>query len=289
MCSVNKHSIHSATGEPAYDQGGGPSLRSTPAIVCTLQSGPACPDVYLAATAQQHHPPAVQVRCPGGQWPPAYDSEETAWRNQQGSSSNSPSSLLHRLAGLLLAWGSGGAVAPLPPRPLTWHPRQLKLAAVNAAAGSVQVYDFSQHMPYLGQGQAARPQPLAAALLLRHELQQGARALAWRPNAGMELAVGCTHGVCLWHLGKGGGGGSGRSGGGRSERSVGVGGASLIWLQAAGQAPLTSLAWHPQGHLLAGASCQAAGFQVWDVATGACTPLRVSGWWLAVPQPATAD
>eukprot|EP00887_Chlorella_sp_A99_P005498 scaffold1.g5498.t1 len=226
--------------------------------------GPACPDAHIAAAAAAGPSPQVHVRCPSGAWPPAFDAEDGAWQSGGGGGSGP----LRRLAGPLLGrLGAllGAGLAPPPPLPLEWHPRQLRLAAIDEADG-VQIFDYRGQVPHLGQGQGAAPAPLAPAQVLRHTLQRQARALAWRPNAAATLAVGCAHGVCLWQLGRGGGGGRPGEGGG---------GAPLVWLRAAGDGPITSLAFHPQGHLLAAASCQSAGLlSIIDVATGACTPLR---------------
>lgn len=49
----------------------------------------------------------------------------------------------------------------------------------------------------------------------------------------------------------------------------------MVWLRAPGAGPVVTLAWHPQGHLLAGASPGASGFCVWDAAAGTPTPVAV--------------
>jgi aladin len=93
-------------------------------------------------------------------------------------------------------------------------------------------------------------------------------ALAWRPNAGMSLAVGGAGGVCVWALGKGGAAsGGGSAAGGHT--------AGMTWLQAPSGGTVTALAWHPRGRMLAGAGPGVAGMVVWDVATGTLVPLRV--------------
>ncbi|PRW58299.1 aladin isoform X1 [Chlorella sorokiniana] len=54
----------------------------------------------------------------------------------------------------------------------------------------------------------------------------------------------------------------------------------MVWLKAPTAGTVTTLSWHPQGHLLAGASPGSPGFFVWDVATGTATPIS------AGPEPA---
>ena len=175
---------------------------------------------------------------------------------------------------------------------MAWHLRKPLLAAADSA-GRIHIYDFAGKIPALGQPPTGSgpPPPLAPSQLVHHEFQRGVAALAWRPNSGAILAAACLRGVCLWHLGGRGplGGATGRAEGlgsssagsyriGNSGGSNGSssGGAWMTWLRPPASAgPLSCLAWHPRGHLLAAASQQGAGFFVWDVATGACTPVRV--------------
>ncbi|KAI7839465.1 hypothetical protein COHA_006733 [Chlorella ohadii] len=165
----------------------------------------------------------------------------------------------------------GLAACPPPGAPLAWHPSQPLLAAVGAG-GQVQVVDYTGQLPVLGQQGSGSPPPppLAPALTLQHELQQGAAAAAWRPNGGKCLAVGTAQGVCLWHIGRPPAGSGSRS----------DGSAWMVWLKAPTAGTVTTLSWHPQGHLLAGASPASPGFFVWDVATGTATPIS------AGPEPA---
>ena len=62
------------------------------------------------------------------------------------------------------------------------------------------------------------PKPAA---VLRHSAHGGARALAWRPHAGATLAVGGSHGVCVWTH-------EPASGAGKLEASDGVAGARAV-------------------------------------------------------------
>jgi hypothetical protein len=170
-----------------------------------------------------------------------------------------------------------------PAEPLAWHLRKPLLAAADSA-DRVHIYNFAGRVPALGQPPAGDgpPAPLSPSQLLFHEFQHSVAALAWRPNSGACLAAACARGVCVWRLTVkgplGGGGGAraeGAGGAGRMGASGGVG-AWMTWLRPpAGAGALSCLAWHPRGHMLAAASQQGSGFFVWDVATGACTPVKV--------------
>jgi hypothetical protein len=97
---------------------------------------------------------------------------------------------------------------------------------------------------------------------LTHELQRGVLALAWRPLDAATLAVACGSGVCLWHV----------------EFDAPSGGAvSTAWmrnLRAHGHAPVTTLAWAPDGVLLATGSPNDSSVMLWDVDLNCkCTPL----------------
>lgn len=177
-----------------------------------LQPGPACPDADLSAAAA---PPlgvggyAPVVKCPSGQWPPAYASDDGSWDSADGDSP--AAGLCPLLQQLLRRLPSAAATSRLeallglqagaaPGKPLAWHAHQPLLAAVDGG-DRVQIFDYAGQLPLLGQGAAgAAPPPLQPTLLLRHEFQQQASAAAWRPYGGRCLAVGAAHGVCLWHL-----------------------------------------------------------------------------------------
>ena len=53
---------------------------------------------------------------------------------------------------------------------------------------------------------------------------------------------------------------------------------SLTFLRGLVSACVTSLSWSPSGRLLAGASEGAAGFHVWDAASGRGTRIAAGGW-----------
>lgn len=177
-----------------------------------LQLGPACPDANLstapAAAGQSSYAPVV--KCPSGQWPPSYHSDDGSWDSAAAGGAAGLRPLLQQLVNRLPGGAAarlerllGLAACPPPGAPLAWHPSQPLLAAVDAR-GSVQIIDYTGHLPVLGQQGSGGPPPpaLAPALTLQHELQQGAAAAAWRPHGSKCLAVGAAQGVCLWHLGR---------------------------------------------------------------------------------------
>lgn len=141
---------------------------------------------------------------------------------------------------------------------LAWHPHQPLLATVDSQPdSSLQIFNFSGKIPYLGQQTQNSVPPLSPSITLKHELQHGAcsGAVAWRPTHSRSVAVGCSRGVYLWHN--------------VTESSV-----SGVWLQSPGGVAVHALCWHPRGNLLAGASRHRPGFFLWDVATGVVTPIR---------------
>ncbi|KAL4853578.1 Aladin [Chlorella vulgaris] len=244
-------------------------LVNTPCAATGTLSGPTCPDIDLTAAAATTTVHAV--KCPNGQWPPSYtaDDDDEACDGGRPRRGGLRPLLRHlrrlppaaRLERLLL-----GGVQPgsLPEQAtLAWHPSQALLAALDDS-NRIQLYNYSGQLPLLGQGRGGRPPLLQPTQVLQHELQQQASAAAWRPFGGQCLVVGVAHGACLWHIGRPPAGGALRS----------DSGAWLTWLKAPSPGPVTALAWHPQGHLLAGATPQSqAGFHVWDVATGTATPV----------------
>ncbi|CAK0756530.1 hypothetical protein CVIRNUC_002463 [Coccomyxa viridis] len=156
---------------------------------------------------------------------------------------------------------------PLPPcMSLAWHP----------ATSQVAIASSHSHVHVCNAGAApSRRQKQDAAdlqseLLLWHEVQQQIGALAWRPSSGQQLAVGCSNGVCLWSFGK-------CPAGGAPALKVAVGGihqtAWLSFLRTYRAGPVISLAWHPNGSLLAAAVRNTPGFTMFDVSSGLSTPV----------------
>ncbi|PSC76031.1 transducin WD40 repeat [Micractinium conductrix] len=260
-------------------------LVTVPADERRALPGPAAPDALLTATAdrQQHLAGyAPVVKCPSGQWPTCYDPADGAFTSGSGGTARGGLRPLLRQLVRCLPGGTaarleralGLAEAASCGAPVAWHPQQPLLAAVDAG-GRVQVFDYAGRVPaLLGAGGGAggpAPQALAPSALLAHELQHAPAALAWRPHGGKCLAVGAAQGVCLWHLGR-----PPPGSGSRSDSS-----AWMTWLSAPGAGTVVALAWHHEGRLLAGASSDAPGFQLWDVATGTAVPVA------AGPEPVT--
>ena len=119
-----------------------------------------------------------------------------------------PADVPSKLRGWALALALGRALPPAPPTPdgttapVAWHPHRPRLATVDRT-GRVLIHAHP----------AAPPAARAPPSVLRHSLHAGARALAWRPNAGATLAVGGAHGVCVWSHEPGADGGDGGVGG----------------------------------------------------------------------------
>jgi hypothetical protein len=212
-------------------------------------AGPSCPAAAAAAAAAPAALPVGAARAPAGAWPPGYDAEEGAW-----------------CPGAEPAAEPAAAAAALP---VAWHSTRPLLAAADAAGG-VQLFDYEGRVPLLGAshgGGAGAGAPLAPRAALRHPLQRRVAALAWRPAGAPALAAGGAGGVALWRLG----------------RALAPGGApaaataALDWLPAPGCAAVAALAWHPGGHLLAGALAGRGGLVLWDVASGAATRVRAGG------------
>lgn len=108
------------------------------------------------------------------------------------------------------------------------------------------------------------------AAVLAHAIQKDICSLAWRTGGTQELAVGCSGGVSLWRL--------------PADMAVlsSSSMATLTWLPSSDMlhhgkhVRLDSLAWHPDGHLLAAASSgSGGGFEIFDVARAETIPIKV--------------
>ncbi|GIL87707.1 hypothetical protein Vretifemale_15745 [Volvox reticuliferus] len=151
--------------------------------------------------------------------------------------------------------------------PLEWHPRQPWLAAADRW-GRVQVVDLGPSLQATGrESRGARPEVLVSgpgnlrAVLAHEALQEQALCLSWSPTSPGLLAVGSTGLVGLWAM----------AGEARPPLAA-AGRVTGPWLRllktAVAGSRVTSLSWSPDGRLLAAASMNQAGLQVWDVATG---------------------
>ncbi|KAH7618073.1 hypothetical protein Ndes2526B_g06975 [Nannochloris sp. 'desiccata'] len=230
--------------------------------------GPACPDILIQFGQNPSIDPSIiPVRSPAGVWPQDYtDGTESGATGPSLSLQTitkpaldhikAAMAQLHTLLGSRIIAPFETTTQPSPS--LAWHPQQPLLATVDSQLdSSLQIFNFSDKIPYLGQQAQNSLPPVSPSTILKHELQQGAcsGAVAWRPTHSTSVAVGCSRGVCLWH-------------------NVTDTSASVVWLQSPGEASVHALCWHPRGHLLAGASLHRPGFFLWDVATGLVTSIR---------------
>lgn len=146
---------------------------------------------------------------------------------------------IHRLVPRSLAPRPNAVV-----RALAWHPRAPLLAIATVDA----VLLFNVHARAFEQ------------VALSHEFQRSVLDLAWRPGDDSSLAVACGGGVALWHVEF-------------DARSHIVSTAWLRFLRVGGHEPVSSLAWAPDGVLLASGSPNDSSVVLWDVDLGKGTPL----------------
>lgn len=132
-------------------------------------------------------------------------------------------------------------------RCFAWH-TQVAKCAVALHSDVVRVYGAS----------------MGVVPTLKHKSQKNITSLAWRPFCSSTLAVACQDGVLLWQL---------------EPTSLvarpSSGYATLLWRR--GHQPVTSIAWHPKGSLLASASAADTALLIWNVSTEECVPLRRLG------------
>lgn len=133
---------------------------------------------------------------------------------------------------------------------MAWHPYQEVLAASD---GAHQVVIYS--LAGLASASSIPGSLTEATATLAHAHQQQVTALAWRPRTQSTLAVSCRQGVCLWTVPF------------NSVKSSGTAGATMTMLQS-DKLPVTCMAWHPEGQLLATGSLAGPGIVVWQVALG---------------------
>ncbi|XP_032813300.1 aladin isoform X2 [Petromyzon marinus] len=99
---------------------------------------------------------------------------------------------------------------------------------------------------------------------LKHGLQKGVAALAWKPLSASGLAVACRSCVLVWTVDP-------------SSLSTRPSAVCAQVLSCPGSGPVTALAWAPQGHLLLSASPAHTTITVWDVATESCASVPCPG------------
>ena len=175
-------------------------------------------------------------------------------KNNVGGGGGGGGAIPTRVKRWALALLLGRALPPAPPTftdtlaaPIAWHSHQPRLATVDGQ-GRVLIYDDPAGPGVPGQSaEAAAAVNMKPPSVLRHSVHAGTRALAWRPRAGATLAVGGSHGVCVWSHepghggsgfnGGGGGGGGGGGAGGGAGASAGAGGKGGFGVVGGGGGP----------------------------------------------------
>ncbi|KAJ2583338.1 hypothetical protein GGH95_001052 [Coemansia sp. RSA 1836] len=156
---------------------------------------------------------------------------------------------------------------------IAWHPHRSLVAIAHRASDAVFLYDLA-HDAW-------------CATVLQNPYMQGITCLAWQPNCGYTLAVGCTAGVGLWSM--------------LPQRpqpsppgvleAPGLGSAPFsAWMSLLSFPPLprsyaphrsaasvSALAFSPSGQWLVAGHQDHGHLTVWDVALGCATPVRRSG------------
>ncbi|KAJ2356931.1 hypothetical protein IWW50_004396 [Coemansia erecta] len=168
---------------------------------------------------------------------------------------------------------------------VAWHPHRSLLAIAHRATDCVFIYDLVDDT--------------WCSNVLQNAYMQGITSMAWQPNCGYTLAVGCTTGVCMWNIMPA----AGASDSADVLKAPGLGaGQFSAWMSLLSFPALPSAYKYP-AQLPAGdnvsfhrsaASVSALSFSnsgqwlivghqthghltVWDVALGTATPLKRSG------------
>ncbi|KAJ1959803.1 hypothetical protein GGI12_004146 [Dipsacomyces acuminosporus] len=69
---------------------------------------------------------------------------------------------------------------------IAWHPHRSLVAIAHRATDTIILYDLAKDM--------------WCSNILQNSYMQGIASMAWQPNCGYTLAVGCNAGVCLWNI-----------------------------------------------------------------------------------------
>ncbi|KAJ2247238.1 hypothetical protein GGI13_005128 [Coemansia sp. RSA 455] len=168
---------------------------------------------------------------------------------------------------------------------IAWHPHRSLVAIAHRASDTVFLYDLA-HDSWCSN-------------VLQNAYMQGITSLAWQPNCGYSLAVGCTAGVCLWNMLPA----PHSQQPADSLEAPGLGTAQFsAWMTLMSFPPLdksyeypsrlpqddrlaihrsassvSALAFSPSGQWLVTGHQTHGHLTVWDVALGSATPIRRSG------------
>ncbi|XP_013779615.1 aladin-like [Limulus polyphemus] len=132
-------------------------------------------------------------------------------------------------------------------RAFAWHPHTPK-CAVALRDDSVRIF---------ASGSRVTP-------LLKHKQQRGVADMAWKPYSASYLAVACQSGILLWQIEP-------------TSLVTRPSSSCITFLQRKGHAPVTSVAWEPDGCFLVSASAADTSILIWDIGAESCTPMRRVG------------
>ncbi|KAI8318496.1 tricorn protease domain 2-containing protein [Martensiomyces pterosporus] len=164
-----------------------------------------------------------------------------------------------------------------------WHPHRSLIAIAHRATDAILLYDLANDM--------------WCSNILQNAYMQGITSMAWQPNCGYSLAVGCSTGVCLWSILPAANAQS------SSDGSPGLSSMQFSsWMSLLSFPPLSkdhnypslldhegkvpfhrtstsvsALAFNPSGQWLIAGHQTHGHLTVWDVALGTATPLKRSG------------
>lgn len=137
-------------------------------------------------------------------------------------------------------------------RSFAWHPTRPRWAVAVPGGAASELDGVVFRDLYAGQTEKLR---------LTHEYMRNANCMAWCPVGGVQIAVGCDHGVALWSLVRSGGA-SRQSQSDEPRRSA--------WLQHLPwpNRRLRRVEWSPCGRYIAACAFDDPSFIIWDVARG---------------------
>lgn len=134
-----------------------------------------------------------------------------------------------------------------PVRAFDWHPHAIK-CAVAFHDDSVHIFTTdSEFVP-----------------VLKHKLQKGVTDIKWKPFSSSVIAVACHNGILIWQIDP-------------TSLVTRPSSSCMRLLSHKRNEPITSIAWHPDGCLLASASAADTTMNIWDTCLETSVPLRRYG------------